>query len=96
MLGLLMVSTYNYGLGRKRLYDRQVDDWLTRNKLYGTDGDVSFPVPRSVYVKVPAYEYDLDMAEKNYIDDKQENKEKRAGEISSVVIEIYRVCQVWS
>ena len=91
-----MVSTYNYGLGRKRLYDRQVDDWLTRNKLYGTDGDVSFPVPRSVYVKVPAYEYDLDMAEKNYIDDKQENKEKRAGEISSVVIEIYRVCQVWS
>ena len=68
VLGLLMVSTYNYGLGRKRLYDRQVHGWLTTNNptLSGSElGDLSLPGPQSV----PTYKYDIDMAEKNYLDD---------------------------
>ena len=59
VLGLLMVGTYNFGLDRQRLYERQMHGWPSNSNpsFHGVvdtrvinvgQGDFSLPVPPAV------------------------------------------------
>ena len=63
VLGLLMVGTYNFGLDRQRLYERQMHGWPTNSNpsFHGVvdTRELSLSVPQAIDGPITAYKDDL-------------------------------------